>query len=71
MANNGEGGTFPTKLVGSLALLLLLVIFWGLNRDRVKVNFFGYHSNTRTWVALVISGLIGFLAGILVARHRD
>ena len=73
MANNDtDGRQFPTKLVGSLILILLLVIFWATNRHKEQINFFGYHQTSRVWVALAISGAVGFLAGILVARHgRD
>ncbi len=73
MSNNETSGrAFPAKLAASGVLLVLLVIFWAENRGRVKVNYFGFTTHTRIWVALAVSGAIGFLIGLLVARHgRD
>jgi len=72
MTDQSRDQRFPTKLVGSVVLIALLVIFWAQNRGRVKVTYYGFHSTTRIWVALVISAAIGFLLGVVVARRgRD
>ncbi len=65
-------GNFPAKLVGVLVLALLLVVFWAQNRNRTTISLYGFDVKTRVWVALAISGFIGFLIGVLVARRgRD
>jgi uncharacterized integral membrane protein len=71
MADNEERG-FPTKLVVGGVLVVLLIIFWAQNRNRVRITFYGFHATTRIWVALALSALIGFFIGLLVARRgRD
>ena len=40
------------KLIISLIAIVLLVIFWAQNRDRVKVTFWIADANVRLWIAL-------------------
>jgi uncharacterized integral membrane protein len=54
------------KLVAALVLIALLVVFWAQNRARVHIHFLFVAHAARVWMALLISGVVGFIAGFLV-----
>jgi uncharacterized integral membrane protein len=59
------------KLIVSVVAIVLLVIFWAQNRDRVKVTFWIADATVRLWVALAVAGLVGFIAGFFARGRRD
>jgi uncharacterized integral membrane protein len=59
------------KLIVSVVAIVLLVIFWAQNRDRVKVTFWVVDATVRLWIALVVASLVGFVAGFFARGRRD
>ncbi len=59
------------KLTISVIALVLLVIFWAQNRDRVKVTFWIADANVRLWIALVVASVVGFVAGFFARGRRS
>ncbi len=65
--NDAEGRRIVTpKLVISLVLILLLVIFWAQNRSKTKVTFWVFDTHVRVWIALLVASVAGFVAGYFV-----
>ena len=54
------------KLIVSLLVVLLLVVFWAQNRKRVEVTFLVTDATVRVWVALLVASIAGFIVGFLV-----
>ncbi len=58
------------RLVPSLVLLAVLVIFVAQNTRTVRVHFLVWHADMRVAVALIIAGALGLLLGTLLPRLR-
>jgi uncharacterized integral membrane protein len=50
--------------------LVLLVLFIVQNFDDVRVKFLFFDANTQLAFALLIAGLLGFIAGLALPRLR-
>ncbi len=59
------------KLVLAAVLIGLLVAFIVGNSERVRVSFVFFHSRSSLIWVLVITNLLGFLAGYLVHGRLD
>ncbi len=66
----GSERTRSVKLIVSIIAMVLLVIFWAQNRDRVKVTFWVADATVRLWIALVVASLVGFIAGYFARGRR-
>jgi uncharacterized integral membrane protein len=51
-------------------LIAVVVIFFALNSQEVKIHFIVATTTTSLFWALLISALLGFLIGYLLARWR-
>lgn len=58
------------RVIGGIAIGLLLLIFIALNRQHTKVSFIVFSTETSLWIALALAGGAGFLAGYLVGKRR-
>jgi uncharacterized integral membrane protein len=59
------------RLVGALALTLLVVVFIVENTRRTKIRFIGPEVTAPLWVALIAATLVGAAVVALIARrHR-
>jgi len=65
---NGDGIS-PRLWIGAV-ILLLVVVFIGLNQDDATVSFGILDAETSLWVALTIAAVLGFLAGWFIGRRR-
>jgi uncharacterized integral membrane protein len=70
------GGGPSAKLWGILVLVVLAVVFIALNSQEVKIDFLVGETTAPLVFALVISTLLGFVIGYLIARigrggHRE
>ena len=72
-----EGGQEPqrgrdlgdnVKLVAIGAALVLLLLFFALNFDTVEINLLVFKPNLPVAAALLLTALLGFVVGLLVAR---
>jgi uncharacterized integral membrane protein len=54
-----------------LALIALGVLFVAVNFQKVTIDFIVGEARAPLMVALLISGLIGFLVGLVLPRFRD
>jgi uncharacterized integral membrane protein len=61
-------GGVNTKWVAAAVAVLLLVIFAVANFERVQVNFLVFSTKARLVTVIVVSGLLGFLAGWFIGR---
>lgn len=59
------------RTVAALVLVALLVVFWAENRREVKVQFWIPTVTVKVWVALLVAGVAGFVAGFLARGGRD
>jgi drug/metabolite transporter (DMT)-like permease len=62
-------GLSPKFWLGVI-LVVIVVIFIGLNRDDATVSFLIFDAATSLWVALAISAGLGFAGGWLIGRRR-
>jgi hypothetical protein len=53
------------------AAILYAVILLFLNSDRIKIDFLFFEANTRLWLLLLLTLVLGFAAGYGAARLRD
>lgn len=60
-----SGGAIALVVVGVLLLLFILQ-----NSEKGTINFLFWDATMRTWVALSIAAVLGFVGGYLVARLR-
>lgn len=60
-----SGGAIALVVVGVLLLLFILQ-----NGEKGTINFLFWDVTMRTWMALSIAALLGFVGGYLVARLR-
>lgn len=60
-----SGGAIALVVVGILLLLFILQ-----NSEKGTINFLFWDATMRTWVALSIAAVLGFVGGYLVARLR-
>ncbi len=63
---------FTPRQVAGLVVLVLAVVFILQNRRRTAITFIVPEATAPVWLALLISGLLGFLVGALLVsrRHR-
>ena len=70
----GREGPPVATLVTIVVIVAAAVIFVAQNRDRTRFNFLFVHTNSRTWVLLLLAFalgvLVGFLARTAVRRRR-
>ena len=62
-----RGGVSPKWIAAGIAALVLL-IFAIANFERVEVNFLLFSTKARVVTVIIVSGLLGFLAGWFVGR---
>jgi uncharacterized integral membrane protein len=71
---DGQGGKagrdISPRLIITIILVALAVIFILLNSKHTKVNFGVFHAETPIFLVIVISLAIGFVVGYLIARGR-
>jgi drug/metabolite transporter (DMT)-like permease len=65
-----EGGGVSPRFWLGLLLVVLVVIFIGLNREDATVSFLVFDAVTSLWVALAICAGLGFAGGWLIGRRR-
>jgi uncharacterized integral membrane protein len=53
-----------------IAIVALLIIFIGINRDDTHVSFIVFSTTVELWVALALAAFGGLVAGFLIARKR-
>jgi uncharacterized integral membrane protein len=58
-------------MVGIGVVAVLLVWFALTNLHQTKVQFWLFTGHVSVIVVIVISGVLGFVAGLLVRRHRS
>ncbi len=59
---------FSTRQLAGVAFLLVAVVFILQNRRSTTIRFLGPEVTTPLWVALLVSVVLGVLAGGLLAR---
>jgi uncharacterized integral membrane protein len=65
--SEGRGARFWLIVV----LIVLAVLFCAVNFQKVTIDFVVGETKAPLIVALLISGLIGFLIGLVLPRFRD
>ena len=63
-------GGLSYRWLAGLVLVLLIVLFIVLNRDKTEISFIIFTARTSLWIALTIAGAAGFTAGYLLGRQR-
>lgn len=69
MARQGSSDGRTGWIVAGVIVVLLLV-FVAQNTETARINFLFFHHDTAVWFVIVISAVLGFVAGWLVARTR-
>jgi drug/metabolite transporter (DMT)-like permease len=59
----------PQQVLGAL-LAVVAIVFIAENGRKTKIRFIGPEVTTWLWLALLVAAALGFLAGVLVTRHR-
>lgn len=59
----------PREIAGGV-LVILAIIFIVENGRKTKIRFVGPEVRTYLWLALLVAAALGFVGGLLVARHR-
>jgi uncharacterized integral membrane protein len=54
-----------------LLILVVVLVFIFSNAQKVSVHFLGAHFEARLWLMLLITAVLGFLAGWLFAERRQ
>jgi uncharacterized integral membrane protein len=62
-------GISPKFWIG-VVIVVVIVVFIGLNREDATVSFGLFDAQTSLWVALTIAAAGGFIAGWLMGRRR-
>jgi uncharacterized integral membrane protein len=71
MANNKSSDLGSRlKLIAMAIALGVLILFIALNFDEVEVNLLVAQMDMRLAFALILSGLLGFIAGYFAPRRR-
>jgi uncharacterized integral membrane protein len=65
--SEGRGARFWLTMI----LVALAVLFIAVNFQKVKIDFVVGSAEAPLVVALLISGLLGFLIGLILPRFRD
>jgi uncharacterized integral membrane protein len=65
--SEGRGARFWLMVV----LIVLGVVFVAVNFQKVKIDFVVGDTEAPLVIALLISGVIGFLIGLVLPRFRD
>ena len=65
-----EGDGLSPRFWLGVLLVVLVVIFIGLNREDATVSFLVFDAVTSLWVALAIAAGLGFAGGWLIGRRR-
>jgi len=65
-----EGDGLSPRFWLGLILVVLVIVFIGLNREDATVSFLVFDAVTSLWVALAISAGLGFAGGWLIGRRR-
>lgn len=60
----------PSRVWVGLIILILVLVFIGVNRDETEISFVVGTAVAPLWLALGLSTLAGFIAGLLFARRR-
>ena len=69
MANNTDGSG-RTKLIVAGVIGVLLLLFVVQNSEKATVNFLFFDANVSVWFVIVLSAVLGFLAGWFVGKSR-
>lgn len=59
------------KLIALAVLGILLLVFMGANSERVEVNLLLFQLDTRLFVTLIGTALVGVVIGFLLAKVLD
>ena len=57
------------QILGAV-IAIVAVIFIAENGRQTKIRFVGPEATTWLWLALLVAAALGFMVGLLVARHR-
>jgi uncharacterized integral membrane protein len=60
----------PKEIVG-IVIAVIAVIFIAENGRKTQIRFVGPQVTTYLWLALLVAAVLGFVAGLLVARQRS
>jgi uncharacterized integral membrane protein len=66
----GTEGSGRTKLIVAGVIGVLLLLFVVQNNEKATVNFLFFDANVSVWFVIVLSAVLGFLAGWFVSRSR-
>jgi len=69
MANNTDGSG-RTKLIVAGVIGVVLLLFVVQNSEKATVNFLFFDANVSVWFVIVLSAVLGFLAGWFVGKSR-
>lgn len=67
-ANGGR--SIPWKLIGFALAALIIVLFVLQNREEINVNFLFFEVNSRQWVVLLVTVVLGAIADRLFIGMR-
>ncbi|MFO1539360.1 MAG: LapA family protein [Chloroflexota bacterium] len=66
-----QGSTRPDgRMIASIVLIVIVVVFALINLQPVEVSFLIFKIDLPLFLVLVVTGGIGFLAGMLVSGRR-
>jgi uncharacterized integral membrane protein len=65
------GRRLSPKAIVVAILVVLLLIFVLQNTDDTPIHFLFWNVTTGTWLALVVTFVLGLLLGLLLPRLRD
>jgi len=63
----GREGPPIGPIVAIVVIVAAAIIFVTQNRDRTRFNFLFVHTNSRTWVLILVAFVLGAVVGILGA----
>lgn len=66
-----SGRRFSPKAIVVAILVVLLLVFVLQNTDDTGIHFLFWNVTTGTWLALVVTFVLGLLLGLLLPRLRD
>lgn len=64
----GAEGSGRSKLIVAGVIGVLLLLFVVQNTEKATINFLFFDANVSVWFVIVLSAVLGFLAGWFVAR---
>ncbi|HEY5335431.1 MAG TPA: hypothetical protein VIJ71_05355 [Mycobacteriales bacterium] len=59
------------KEIAGIVIAVIAVIFIAENGSKTRIRFVGPQVTTHLWLALLVAAVLGFVAGLLVARQHS